>query len=152
MKVFWLYIITKCISFQPTKKQNDIECHLNRSVLLAPQAQLEPTTRALKNIVAFLRFRSPRSLFFPKKNSLHLLPAALGFLPVNSRAAVSRFNTLVRSQTKSKDKRHAICVPFILEEPNDLDARVLVIFQLRWSDIFDKSKVILKPSVSVILL
>ena len=38
-----------------------------------------------------------------------------------------------------------------LEEPNDLDARVLVIFQLRWSDIFDKSKVILKLSVSVIL-
>ena len=27
----------------------------------------------------------------------------------------------------------------------------LVIFQLRWSDIFDKSKVLLKPSVSVIL-
>ncbi len=28
---------------------------------------------------------------------------------------------------------------------------ILMILQLRWSDIFDKSKVLLKPSVSVIL-
>ena len=38
-----------------------------------------------------------------------------------------------------------------IEKPNGLDGKFQVIFHLRWSDIFDKSKVILKPSVSVIL-
>ena len=34
---------------------------------------------------------------------------------------------------------------------NGLDDKFQVIFQLRWSAIFDKSKVLLKPLVSVIL-
>ncbi|MBO5454492.1 MAG: hypothetical protein J6A69_11130, partial [Clostridia bacterium] len=38
-----------------------------------------------------------------------------------------------------------------MEEPNGLDDKFQVIFQLRWNDIFVKTKVILKPSVSVIL-
>ena len=38
-----------------------------------------------------------------------------------------------------------------MAKQNNNDARFLVIFLLRWSDIFDKSKVILKPLVSVIL-
>ena len=38
-----------------------------------------------------------------------------------------------------------------MEEPKVLDDKFQVIFQLRWSAIFDKSKVLLKPLVSVIL-
>ena len=88
---------------------------------------------------------------FALQNGAHvyLLRRSTSFFPLcGQKLPMTRSNFLLEFPNKKNCPKDS---SFCLEEPNDLDARVLVIFQLRWSDIFDKSKVILKPSVSVIL-
>ena len=47
--------------------------------------------------------------------------------------------------TKRNDNFQNENCRFFLGKPNHKDIFIQVIFQLRWSDIFDKSKAILKP-------
>ena len=67
-----------------------------------------------------------RSLFFPSKASFLLPPAALGFVPVNSLAAVLEVS-MTQIRLKNKTKRTSKDVLFVLEAPPRLELGIRVL-------------------------
>lgn len=92
---------------QLTKKQNNLDSHLNRSVLVAPPAGLE----------------YPRALPRVARSPLHQINshAPASFARSAGRAHCSKAYRWFNATLKIKNENHALRDSHFLEEPNGLD-------------------------------